>query len=237
MRNLPSSRLTDGSPQPHSTVPRISSQESWRTAGPSKRNDSTGLDPLANDYSLLGLVPDLADSVVERVYDMQCESEPFKVPFFLSALSRIAQGRGSEALNMKVALERSQDKLTSDEINAAYQELRLSSPFDVYNSITDDDLVSAFQKRCTDVTHPARRKALLEAARIVAAFTQSELFKTILATTDLGDVEGAAKPKMDIDAAYRTLGLDATTEDSLVSMTYEIRVSPSLLVVLQDTDE
>ncbi|BGO98984.1 Ubiquitin carboxyl-terminal hydrolase 2 [Rhodotorula toruloides] len=206
-------------------LPRIPSQESWLTAGSSSRLDSSGLDPLANDYSLLGLVPDLADSVVERVYDMQCEFNSFYVPFYLNALSRIAQGRGSEALNMKVALERSQDKLTSDEINAAYQELRLSSPFDMYSTITDDDLVSAFQTRLTQVTHPGRRKALLEAARIVAAYTQSELFKTILATTDLGDVDGAAKPKMDIDAAYRTLGVDADTDDGLISMTYDIRLN------------
>ncbi|BGP21214.1 ubiquitin-specific protease ubp2 [Rhodotorula toruloides] len=191
--------------------------------GSSSRLDSSGIDPLANDYSLLGLVPDLADSVVERVYDMQCELNSFLAPFYLNALSRIAQGRGSEALNMKVALERSQDKLTSDEINAAYKELRLASPFDMYSSITDDDIVTAFQTRIEHVTHPTRRKALLEAARIVATFSQSELFKTILATTDLGEV-GAAKPQMDIDTAYRTLGVDATTDDSLICTTYDIRL-------------
>ncbi|GAA5861374.1 hypothetical protein JCM3774_000228 [Rhodotorula dairenensis] len=184
------------------------------------------LHPLASEFGDLGVTPNVADEVIIKIYDLKCAHEDWLVPFRFSALCRIADSRKSEALGIKVAQERSLGRHAASEITAAYAELRLPDPFAPQSPhITEEALVEALQTRIEEVEHPSRRAVLLQAARIVADYARSEYFKAVLESSagELGDAP--AKPTMDLDAACRALGIEKETEDDLVLMTYEIRLS------------
>ncbi|BGP12273.1 hypothetical protein JCM10213_000032 [Rhodosporidiobolus nylandii] len=208
----------------------------WQTVGqPFKssnmndRDSKTGLHKNAPDYTLLGLTPDLADEVVEKVYDLQMMAEESKGPMFLEALTRIAQARDSETLQTKLVLERSKERYSQSEVRAAYMELRLPDPFDSYSRIpTEDEILGAFDARNTAVEHPERRKVLLESARVVASHAKSETLKAMLESlpAPMEETTGMTivKAKMDPVRAYAALGVEAEIDDEMLLMIYGIRL-------------
>ena len=209
-------------------MPRVPAGQSWEAPGVARLHlpdVEAELHPLAIEYSDLGVTPNLADEVIIKVYDVKCTEEPYLLPFRLHALCRIAESRGTDALRVKVAQERSLGRHPVHEIAAAFAELRLPDPFNSSTYTSEEALVEALQKRITEVEHPGRRAVLLQAAKMVADHTGSEYFRAVLESSagELG--EPPAKPKMDLDAACRALGIEKETEDELVVLTYEIRVS------------
>ncbi|GAA5975081.1 hypothetical protein JCM11641_000024 [Rhodosporidiobolus odoratus] len=227
-------------------IPRIPASLAWQTVGQpfqlptqqGKRDPNTGLDPCARDYSVLGLTPDVADEVVDKVYDLQWLGAEGKGPFFLEALTRIAQHRSSDTLQTKLVMEASRDRYSCSKINQAYSELRLPPPFDTFSSIpTEDELLAAFESRNSAVEHPARRKILLEAAKVVAKWRGSETLAAIIESlpAEQGDGSGVesregmtdvtvVKAKMDLPRAFVTLGVEEGTDDEILLMVHPIRL-------------
>ncbi|KPV77985.1 uncharacterized protein RHOBADRAFT_50509 [Rhodotorula graminis WP1] len=191
----------------------------------------TDKDALAGDYDQLGVTPNLSDHVVSRVYNQQVQLNPGRVAIMLEALIRIAKSRGSSALEEKVAIERSLDRFPASEVVTAYKELQLANPF--HNYVGDDQISAAFDARNSAVEHPERRRVLFEAAHIVANFSQCEILKAMLESMgdEIAQVAAASghvvhKPRMDLDAAYRALGLDpaVSVDEGNISIVYTIRL-------------
>ncbi|GAA6010202.1 hypothetical protein JCM10207_005664 [Rhodosporidiobolus poonsookiae] len=222
---------------------RIPPSDGWQTVGTpflnsasGNRDPRTGLDRNAKDYSMLGVTPDLADEVVERVYDLQIRAAETKTPLYLDALKRIAAARSSDLLQNKLVLEASLDHFTLSELNDAYKELHLPPPFDPTAVVPNEDaLLSAFDARNNAVEHPGRRKVLLNAARMVAKHRKSELLEAVLQTMpDTGLDDGmelgeagklkVVKAKMEPARAYVALGADESTDDDMLLMIYPIRL-------------
>lgn len=211
----------------HGDLPRVPAGQSWEAPGVARLHlpdVEAELHPLAIEYSDLGVMPNVADEVIIKVYDVKCSEEPYLLPFRLHALCRIAESRATDALRLKVAQERSLGRHPANEIAAAFGELRLPDPFNSSTYTSEEALVEALQKRIAEVEHPGRRTVLLQAARMVADHTGSEYFRAVLESSagELG--ETPAKPKMDLEAACRALGIEKDTDDEFVIMTYDIRL-------------
>ncbi|GAA5991758.1 hypothetical protein JCM11641_004997 [Rhodosporidiobolus odoratus] len=188
---------------------------------------------------VLGLTPDVADEVVDKVYDLQWLGAEGKGPFFLEALTRTAQHRSSDTLQTKLVMEASRDRYPCSKINQAYSELRLPPPFDTFSSIpTEDELLTAFEIRNSAVEHPARRKILLEAAKVVAKWRGSETHAAIIESlpAEKGDgsgVEGregmtdvtVVTAKMDLPRACVVLDVEQGTDDQMLLMVHPIRLN------------
>ncbi|GAA5836206.1 hypothetical protein JCM11251_007393 [Rhodosporidiobolus azoricus] len=217
-------------------LPRVPSSDGWQTVGQpfslpgvsGKRDPKTGLDLNAEDYGFLGLTPDLADSVVEKVYDLQTKALPYKIPLYLEALTKIAEGRSSVDLQTKIALEKSSGRYSRTELNAAFHELHLPSPYEAPWP-SEDQLLAAFDARNTAVEHPARRKVLLEAAKVVGEHTKSEVLLAMVQSVDIPIDEGEGstalvKAKMDPVRAYAAMGVEESEDDEMILMIYPIRL-------------
>jgi hypothetical protein len=158
-------------------------------------------------------------------------------PADLEAVKLIADARSSATLQEKVVIENSLDHFTSSEIEAAYKELQLPSPFAPYAPIiTEDELYAAFEKRNSVVEHPTRRRVLLEAAKVVAKYAKSDVLSAIIESVPMPMAEGETsvalvKAKMDPARAYVALGAEEGMDDETIEMIYPIRVRPFPLVL------
>lgn len=203
--------------------------DSWTVAGENRvaiPGSDVPLDPLAVEYDALGVTPDLADEVIVSAYDKLVEKMPWRQPVYLEALVKIANVRGTEDVRVKVATERSIGRHTAPEIAAAYKELRLPDPCDPATPyISEDTLVEALQTRLAEVEHPDRRTVLLHSARTISSFAKSEFFDALLESSGAGIAGDDGKPKMDVDAALRILGMESAPDDDLLIQIYDIRVS------------
>ncbi|GAA5981496.1 hypothetical protein JCM10908_004128 [Rhodotorula pacifica] len=208
---------------------RVPPGQAWDAPGVPRLhlpNLDVELHPLANEYGDLGVTPNLADEVIIKVYDMKCLSENWLIPFRLHALIQIADSRASEPLRIKVAQERSIGRHPAHEITNAFRELHLPDSFDPSTPYaTEDELVGALQKRLEEVEHAGRRTVLLQSAKTVADYTGSEFFKAVLESAGGQNDGQPTKPTMDLDAACRALGIEKETDDELVLLTYEIRLT------------
>ncbi|BGP36249.1 ubiquitin-specific protease ubp2 [Rhodotorula kratochvilovae] len=209
-------------------LPRAPQVGEWSTVTSSRAIDDTADDTaLAGDYTLLGATPDLADRVLARVYDLQRARDWTRTPVLLEALLRLSTARASPALQEKVALERSLERFPASEVVAAFGELRLGDPFKAY--ITEEEVLAAFERRNAAVEHKDRRRVLFQQARVVASFTDNQTLRAILES--MGDEAAAVgagpatKPRMDLDAANRALGIETDMDDSIISTLYEIRLA------------
>ncbi|GAA6018600.1 hypothetical protein JCM11491_006159 [Sporobolomyces phaffii] len=214
---------------------KIDTSQVWTTVNSSSRpnfevSKNSAIDPLAAHYSTLGCTPDLSDESILRVFETQMRTWPANSPEFLEALIKISTIRDSECLSTKIVVERSKGKYARSEIDKAYAELRLPASDDS-DLIGEDELSHAFDKRLSEVEHPERRKVLKDALNLIAQHKQSEVLQAVLIS--LGESEGSGPSgmqgleaeKMDPDRAYRALEIDKTTDDEVIAMVYEVRVS------------
>lgn len=106
----------------------------------------------------LGATADLHDELIEFSYERQLDVDSYNTPYYLGCLQGIARGRRSEALDTKVAIEASQNKLSLQDVRAAYRELGL----DPRNYHDDDTVIGTFQSRIADAPkqEPEMRRAL-----------------------------------------------------------------------------
>lgn len=178
---------------------------------------------VAELYHHLGVVPDITDDALINVYHSQIAYNPAKGPIFLGCMSSLAEVRGSEALRILLATERSQRHYTTDDLNAAYDAIGLTGPEG--RAADEDTVLAAFTGRSIDVTEPQRKRVLHEACELIATSRGSDMLKTIVASMMV------EKPRMDLTKALRILDAPSDVEEDMLLMLYDIRVEDSPLQI------
>ena len=212
-------RLKLTAPQPkikaalggHDVPRRATTTNEWVSVGP----QTSSIEPAIEQYDLLGATSDVSDSVIVRLYETQLSLHDSTGPTYLGALDKIAQVRGSDEIQVKVAIERSCGKLSQEEIDAAYAQLRAEQNW------SEDQLIEAFHSGMEQADNNARKEELRAMFKIVAKLRGSELMEMILSSMD--DV---VKPQMTLAQAYRLFDIpDDTADDAIegaVEMMYGI---------------
>ncbi|KAM0793608.1 hypothetical protein ACM66B_001041 [Microbotryomycetes sp. NB124-2] len=182
-------------------------------------------------YDFLGVTHDLDDDGLLAVYKEQCHWQRFWIPEFLTALDGIAQFRGSEKLQLEVAMQRSQGLKTSKELLDAFKELKFA---DLYNDnliqlrqVEDEQVASAFTNRLEEVEHPERKQHLLDSFAVLAEHRDSDFLKAMLHS-----LTGTHKPEMTLERALATMEGALDTEDAMFLMLADFKAEEG---VDQDT--
>ena len=102
---------------------------------------------------------DFHDELICFSYERQIACDAENSPYYLECLQGIAEGRSSEDLQTKVAIEASSGKFSVRDLREAYQSLGL----DIRSVFYDDDtIIGSFQSRIADAPRqePDLRRAL-----------------------------------------------------------------------------
>ena len=116
----------------------------------------------------LGATADLHDELIEFSYERQLEVDTYNSPYYLGCLQGIAQGRRSEALDTKVAIEASQNRISLQDVKAAFRELGLDPRADY----EDDTIIGTFQSRIADA--PKQEAEMRRALKIIGQSRRNE---------------------------------------------------------------
>src|SRR5690606_12658528 len=95
-------------------------------------------------YSVLGCLPDMADSVLRWAYDKQVSCDPQETPKYLDALLDLSKGRDSIELQEYVMMERSRGILSATDIRNAYAEFGTQD-----TGLSDENLITLFEIQVT----------------------------------------------------------------------------------------
>ena len=99
--------------------------------------------------------------------------DPPNTPYYLDCLQGIAGGRHSEALNTKVAIEASKDRISLKDVRAAFKELGL----DPRAHYEDDTIIGTFQSRVSDA--PKQEGEMRRALKIIGQSRESEKIQIV----------------------------------------------------------
>ena len=121
----------------------------------------------------LGATADFHDELIEFSYEQQLGVDPYNTPYYLECLQGIAQGRRSEALDTKVAIEASKNRISLQDVKAAFKELGLDSRADY----SDDTIIGTFQSRIADA--PKQETEMRRALKIIGQNRESEKIQLV----------------------------------------------------------
>lgn len=116
----------------------------------------------------LGATVDFHDELIEFSYERQVEMDSSNTPYYLECLQGIARGRHSEALDTRVAIEASQNRISLQDVKEAFKELGL----DYRAQYEDDIIIGTFQSRVTDA--PKQEAEMRRALKIIGQSRESE---------------------------------------------------------------
>lgn len=116
----------------------------------------------------LGATADFHDDLIEFSYKRQLETDSNNTPYYLECLQGIAAGRHSEALDTKVAIEASENRISLKDVRAAFKELGLDSRAE----FEDDTIIGTFQSRVSDA--PKHEAEMRRALKIIGQSRRSE---------------------------------------------------------------
>ena len=121
----------------------------------------------------LGATADFHDNLIEFSYERQLEVDPYNTPYYLECLQGIAQGRRSETLDTKVAIEASKNRISLQDVRAAFKELGFDSRADY----SDDTIIGSFQSRIADA--PKQETEMRRALKIIGQSRESEKIQLV----------------------------------------------------------
>ena len=121
----------------------------------------------------LGATADFHDELIEFSYEQQLETDPYNTPYYLECLQGIAGGRHSEALDTKVAIEASENRISLKDVRAAFKELGIDSRAD----FDDDTIIGTFQSRISDA--PKQEVEMRRALKIIGQSRRSEKIELV----------------------------------------------------------
>lgn len=119
-------------------------------------------------YAGLGAVRDLADVHINFAYDRQIAVDPANTAYYLECLQSIAEGRKSDELATKAALEASKGIISTNDVRKAYRCLNLDGSY-----LDDDTIIGVFRSRLSDAP-PHQEDELREALRTIGSYKSSE---------------------------------------------------------------
>lgn len=162
-------------------------------------NLQTSPDPSTNSYfSSLGALPNFTDTLLEFAFDRQAECDPTLSAYYLECLQAISEYRGTEQLQVKIALLQSQDLVSRRDLRAAYRFL------DVKQEDTDEYIVNKFNARQSNCGSQAQEENRQALGKIGMARRSPRLLK-------------ASKQELEtLDEALSWLGADRTTADGYI---------------------
>ncbi|KAL6721170.1 ubiquitin-specific protease ubp2 [Lecanora helva] len=135
-------------------------------------------------YAGLGAVEDFHDELLMFAYYQQLQQDHVNTPYYLECLQGIAEGRNSEYLQLKIAIEATSDKISRRDIRSAYKELDLHAN-EVYE---DDTIIGTFNSRVTDA--PKQEPEMRRALKIIGQDRSSEKIR-VVASQDVNNYEQA----------------------------------------------
>ena len=121
----------------------------------------------------LGATADFHDELIGFCYERQLEVDPSNTPYYLECLQGIARGRHSEALDTKVAIEASQNRISLQDVKAAFKALDL----DFRAKHEDDTIIGTFQSRVSDA--PKQEAEMRRALKIIGQSRESEKIQLV----------------------------------------------------------
>ena len=104
----------------------------------------------------------------------QVECDPTSCPYYYQCLQWLAEGRRSECLDTKVAVEASKERISMADIKAAYKELGLDSDMP---GLDDDTIIGTFQSRISDA--PLQETDMRRALCIIGQERSSERIQIV----------------------------------------------------------
>ena len=121
----------------------------------------------------LGAIADFHDELIEFAYERQLAVDPSNTPYYLGCLQGIAQGRRSEILDTKVAIEASENRISLNDVRTAFKDLG----WDPRAELDDDTIIGAFHARVSDA--PKQEAQIRRALRIIGQSRRSEKIQLV----------------------------------------------------------
>lgn len=159
-------------------------------------------------YVALGAVDDFSDTLIISRYEIQCQQDPVKAPYYFEALKTIAQQRRSEQLELKVMELMSLGSVTVSDLNNAYEKFYLTPDSD----LDEDVLIATYKKLIQD--QPSSAQTFKDALKVISNHLRSKRIDLFLQNDSLT-----------LDEAYNKLGIAATiTNDEFIHLAYETKL-------------
>jgi ubiquitin carboxyl-terminal hydrolase 25/28 len=108
-------------------------------------------------FASLGIQPDSADSLVDFAFDRQSLCDPAHRSYYLECLQALAQSRGTETLQTKVAMMASEGMVSRRDLTAAYRQLNI--PHNEAQTVSDERILNLFYVRISDLGPGAQQDA------------------------------------------------------------------------------
>jgi ubiquitin carboxyl-terminal hydrolase 25/28 len=129
--------------------------------------------PLGPYLAALGVRDDDVVDTVSRAYDLQISDDHVNLPKYLGALEKLSNAHvpGVEALQIKVATDRSLDRYTLDDLDNAYARIGITAEHVTELQIDRDDfsneVVLDYHRRAMDGADVAARSEIGRALGII----------------------------------------------------------------------
>ncbi|KAG8529302.1 uncharacterized protein KY384_005938 [Bacidia gigantensis] len=129
-------------------------------------------------YAGLGSVADFHDNLISFAYEIQINTDPSNISYYLECLQLIAEGRASDELSTKAAIEASQGRISLRDVRGAYQHLGLDLND---QTLADDTVIGTFQARLSDALK--QEVELRQDLRIIGQHRSSHKIQSVAAQT------------------------------------------------------
>lgn len=128
---------------------------------------------------------DFHDDLIIFGYERQIACDPCNGPYYLECLQGIGEGRKSEDLQTKAAIEASSGKISIKDIREAYKSFGLE-----YGSQPNDDetIIGMFQSRVADA--PRQESDLRRALHIIGLERGSSSIQHVASNSKLASLNG-----------------------------------------------
>ncbi|KAK9899710.1 cysteine proteinase [Cystobasidium minutum MCA 4210] len=191
-------------------------------------SDFSNVDAFAACFKILGVTPETGDEDIAFAYQSQVQSDATNGPYYLDSLIQIAQLRGDhrETLQMLIATERSQDRLSNTEVMGALAKLGLSpipKPNQLFfdqpvNDLPNEDIIAAAYHESKERVPQQQGtesdlKELKDAVTILAKALRSDLLRVVL------DSAAPSKPTFDdmtLTEAWEYLQVSSSLGDEVI---------------------
>ena len=164
-------------------------------------------------YASLGATWDFHDDLIIYAYDRQTSVDSLNIPYYLECLQGIADGRKSEDLQTKAAIEASSGRISVRDFRKAYKTLGFDYPS---SYLTDATIIGTFQARTTDA--PSHEDTSRDALRIIGEHRSSVAIRDV-ASNEIRTYEQA------LDYLNATEAID----DSFLTSLYQLKVDENPL--------
>ena len=163
-------------------------------------------------YAGLGSVADFHDDLIGYSYDRQISIDYPNIHYYLECLQTIADGRKSEALATKAAIEESEGRISLRDVRKAYQHLG----YDMRDrNAADETIIGGFQARLSDA--PRQEAELRRDLKIIGQHRGSQRIQSV-----------ASQAVTNYEQALCYLEADDGMSDEFITSMFTLKVDGNL---------